>query len=59
MKTPASELFTLSAWGLHFSSFIVASIPFLQAASLLLAIVASVLTIRKLTKEAKDKKLSK
>lgn len=56
MKTPATELVTLSAWGLHFYSFVLASIPFLQAASLLCAIVASTLTIRKLVKDSKDKR---
>lgn len=56
MKTPATELVTLSAWGLHFYSFVVASIPFLQAASLLFATTASILTIRKLVKDSKDKR---
>lgn len=56
MKTATSEALTVGAWGLHLSSFIVASIPYLQATSLLLAIVVSILTLRKLVKDSKDKK---
>ncbi len=56
MKTATSEVMTVGAWGLHLSSFVVASIPYLQAISLLLAIGVSILTLRKLVKDSKAKK---
>ena len=56
MKTATSEFLTVGAWGLHLTSFIVASIPYLQATSLILAIVVSILTLRKLVKDSKNKK---
>ena len=56
MKTVTSEFLTVGAWGLHLTSFIVASIPYLQALSLLLAIGISVLTLRKLVRDSRDKK---
>jgi hypothetical protein len=56
MKTATSEVMTVGAWGLHLSSFVVASIPYLQAISLLLAIGVSILTLRKLVKDSKNKK---
>lgn len=58
MKTATSELMTAGAWGLHLTSFIVASIPYLQAISLLLAIGVSIMTLRKLVKDSKSKKKS-
>ena len=56
MKTLTSEVLTVGAWGLHLTSFIVASIPFLQAASLILAIGVSILTLRKLVKDSNQKR---
>jgi len=56
MKTATSEVMTVGAWGLHLSSFIVASIPYLQAISLILAIGVSILTLRKLVKDSRNKK---
>jgi len=56
MKTVTSEFLTIGAWGLHLTSFIVASIPYLQALSLLLAIGVSIMTLRKLVKDSKAKK---
>ncbi len=47
---------TVGAWGLHLSSFIVASIPYLQAISLILAIGVSILTLRKLVKDSRSKR---
>ena len=35
MKTVTSEALTAGAWGLHITSFLVASIPYLQVLSLL------------------------
>ena len=58
MKTATSEAMTVGAWGLHLTSFIVASIPYLQAVSLILAIGVSILTLRKLVKDSKAKKRS-
>jgi hypothetical protein len=56
MKTATSEVMTVGAWGLHLSSFVMASIPYLQATSLILAIGVSVLTLRKLVKDSRSKK---
>lgn len=56
MKTATSETLAAGAWGLHITSFLVASIPYLQVLSLLLAIGVSILTIRKLVKDSKSKK---
>ena len=56
MKTATSEVMTVGAWGLHLSSFVMASIPYLQATSLILAIGVSVLTLRKLVKDSRTKK---
>jgi uncharacterized membrane protein len=47
---------TVGAWGLHLSSFVMASIPYLQVISLLLAIGVSILTLRKLIKDSKAKR---
>jgi len=58
MKTATSETLTVGAWGLHLSSFVVASIPYLQALSLILAIGVSILTLRKLVKDSKAKRKS-
>jgi hypothetical protein len=58
MKTLTSETLTAGAWGLHITSFLVASIPYLQVLSLLLAIGVSILTFRKLVKDSKVKKIS-
>jgi hypothetical protein len=58
MKTVTSETLTVSAWGLHISSFLMASIPYLQVLSLILAIGVSILTLRKLVKDSKAKKRS-
>jgi hypothetical protein len=56
MKTVTSEVMTIGAWGLHLSSFVMASIPYLQAISLILAIGVSILTFRKLVKDSKLKR---
>lgn len=56
MKTATSEVMTVGAWGLHLSSFVMASIPYLQATSLILAIGVSVLTLRKLVRDSRSKK---
>lgn len=58
MKTATSEVLTVGAWGLHLSSFIMASIPYLQATSLILAIAVSIFTLRKLVRDSKTKKKS-
>jgi len=56
MKNAAPEALTASAWGLHLSSFIMESMPYLQATSLILAIIVSLFTLRKLIREANKKK---
>jgi hypothetical protein len=58
MKTVTSEALTAGAWGLHITSFLVASIPYLQVLSLVLAIGVSILTLRKLVRDSKAKKIS-
>ena len=58
MKTLTSETLTVGAWGLHISSFLMASIPYLQVLSLLLAIGVSILTFRKLIRDSRAKKIS-
>jgi len=52
MKTVTSEFLTIGAWGLHLGSFVMASIPYLQALSLVLAIAVSIFTLRKLVKDS-------
>jgi len=58
MKTVTSETLAVGAWGLHISSFLMASIPYLQVLSLVLAIGVSILTLRKLVRDSKAKKIS-
>jgi hypothetical protein len=58
MKTVTTEELAVGAWGLHISSFLMASIPYLQVLSLILAIGVSILTLRKLVKDSKAKKRS-
>lgn len=57
MKTVTSEALTAGAWGLHLSSFLMASIPYLQVLSLVLAIAVSILTFRKLIRDSKKGKI--
>ena len=52
MKESTAEIATAGVWGLHISSYLMASLPYLQAASLLLAIIVSVVTLRKLIRES-------
>lgn len=56
MKNATAETLTAGAWGLHISSFIMQSMPYLQATSLILAIVVSLFTLRKLIKESNEKR---
>lgn len=55
MKHASTEFATAGVWGLHISSYLVASIPYLQFASLTLAIVVSVVTLIKLLKGRNNK----
>ena len=57
MKNATAETLTAGAWGLHISSFIMHSMPYLQATSLILAIIVSLFTLRKLIKEVNEKKI--
>jgi ABC-type nickel/cobalt efflux system permease component RcnA len=59
MKTATSELLTVGAWGLHLGSFIMASMPYLQAFSLILAIAVSIFTLRKMIRESNEKRKKK
>ena len=58
MKTVTSETLAVGAWGLHIRSLLMASIPYLQVLSLVLAIGVSILTLRKLVRDSKAKKIS-
>ena len=55
MKNTTAEGLAVGAWGLHFSSFIMQSMPYLQATSLILAIIVSLVTLRKLIRESNEK----
>ena len=48
MKSISNHDVLLGVWGLNLTSYLVSSIPYLQFASLVLAIVVSVVTLRKL-----------
>ena len=54
MKSIPNHDVLLGVWGLNVTSFLISSIPYLQFASLLLAIVVSVLSLRKLAKDSKN-----
>jgi ABC-type nickel/cobalt efflux system permease component RcnA len=56
MKDTTAEVLTAGAWGLHLSSFIMQSMPYLQAISLILAITVSLVTLRKLIKDERRKR---
>ena len=58
MKDTTVEISAVGAWGLHLSSFIMESMPYLQALSLILAIVVSLVTLRKLVRDEKRKRKS-
>lgn len=45
------ELIIAGAWSLHLGSYLMESMPYLQFFSLLLATIASILTLRKLLRE--------
>lgn len=59
MRNTTAEISTAGAWGLHLSSFIMESMPYLQAVSLIMAILVSAVTLRKLIREANEKKRTK
>ena len=59
MKNLSTDSSTLGAWGLHLSSYMMASMPYLQVTSLILAIVVSVVTLRKLIKAERNAKKQK
>jgi len=40
-----------TTWGLHLGSYLMASTPYLQVISLMLAMIASILTIIKMSKK--------
>jgi len=56
MKDTTAEVLTAGAWGLHLSSFVMQSMPYLQAISLILAITVSLVTLRKLVKDERRKR---
>ena len=59
MKNLNVDTYFLGAWGLHISSYLMASMPYLQFMSLTLAIVVSVVTLRKLIKAERNAKKQK
>lgn len=56
MKDTTAEVATAGIWGLHMSSYLMASIPYLQVASLVLAILVSLFTLRKLIRSENETK---
>ena len=48
MKHLSTDSYILGAWGLHVSSYLMASMPYIQLISLFLAILVSIVTLRKL-----------
>ena len=48
MKDLSNDSYILGAWGLHVSSYLMASMPYIQLISLSLAILVSIVTLRKL-----------
>ena len=59
MKTLTSEFLTVGAWSLHLGSFIMASMPYLQALSLILDITVSTFTLHKMLKKSLRKRKEK
>jgi ABC-type nickel/cobalt efflux system permease component RcnA len=59
MKNLSSDTSTLGAWGLHLSSYMMVSMPYLQITSLVLAIVVSIVTLRKLIRAERNAKKQK
>ena len=55
MKDTTAEVATAGIWGLHVSSYLMASLPYLQVTSLVLAILVSLFTLKKLMR-SDDKK---
>jgi hypothetical protein len=55
MKETTAEIATAGVWGLHISSYLMASLPYLQAISLVLAISVSMVTLWKLLKGSSTK----
>jgi hypothetical protein len=55
MKETTAEVATAGVWGLHISSYLMASLPYLQAISLVLAISVSMVTLWKLLKGSSNK----
>lgn len=59
MKNLNVDTYALGAWSLHIGSYLMASMPYLQFMSLTLAIVVSVVTLRKLIKAERNAKKQK
>jgi hypothetical protein len=56
MKNLDVDTYALGAWSLHIGSYLMASMPYLQFMSLTLAIVVSVVTLRKLIRAERNAK---
>lgn len=59
MKDISNDQVLAGVWGLNISSYLMSSLPYLQAASLLLAITVSIVTLIKLSKDGKLKRKQK
>ena len=59
MKNLNVDTYALGAWSLHIGSYLMASMPYLQFMSLTLAIVVSVVTLRKLIKAERNARKQK
>jgi hypothetical protein len=56
MKQISIEQYMAGVWSLHLSSYLVASIPYLQVLSLILAMTVSIMTMMKLKGTKKNGK---
>lgn len=59
MKDINNDQVLAGVWGLNLSSYLMSSLPYLQAASLLLAITVSIVTLIKFNKDGKLKRKQK
>lgn len=59
MKNLNVDTYALGAWSLHIGSYLMASMPYLQVTSLVLAIVVSIVTLRKLIRAERNAKKQK
>ena len=59
MKEINNDQVLAGVWGLNISSYLMSSLPYLQAISLVLAITVSIVTLVKLSRDGKLKRKQK